>query len=157
MEIPLVTLLVEGGVDNCKMVLELIRKQLPVVVLKGSGAMSDIIGFAFNRIWAAFPNASVWDADYIEDYIKPLLSKKILHQFNELINNHMARNVIRDEIVECVRLSIQEGRQYLFILDMHNPTTCNLNNLSEHLLNALLKSKQSITSSTQEQILKGTP
>ena len=58
-------------------------------------------------------------------------------------------------MIECVRLSRQENRQYLAILDMHKPNSCNLKNLSEHLLNALLKSRQNLHCSTNEQMLRG--
>ena len=117
--------------------------------------MADLMAFASSRIWAAFPNVSVWDPDYIETHIKPLLSTKMSLYFSELTNNHLTRNIIRDEIIECIRLSRQGSRQYLIILDMHNPTSCNLKNLSEPLLNAFLESRRCSSSSTLEEILNG--
>ena len=154
-EIPLVSILVEGGPENASMILSLVKKQMPLVVLQGSGGMADIIAYAHMRIWNAFASNTAWDPDYIEEYIKPLVAQKISLQFTELANNFMACNMIREQVIECIRLSKQEGRDYLTVLDMYNINSCNLTNLSEDLLSALLKSRHNRGDSLKEHFLKG--
>lgn len=151
------TILVDGEPENANLILNIIKKQIPVVVLQGSGGLADLIAYAYNRIMDSFmDSSSSWDLDYIEEYVKPLMSKKIALQFNELSSNLTVRNLIREQIIECVRLAKQDGRQYLTILDMHSINSCNLINLSEYLLKALLESRRNIDNSfSQEQFLKG--
>ncbi len=90
---------------------------------------------------------NTWDAEYVESFLKPELSNKIVNRFPKLRDSTLARNIFRDRILECIRLSKQCGRVYLSVLNMHN-SSCNLENLSEYLLMALFKSQHEARSST---------
>lgn len=155
MEIPLVSILIDGEPENINFVLSLIKKQIPVVVLQGSGGLADIVAYAYNRIWDAFDDLTTWDTEYIDDYVKPWLAKKIGDRFSYLKRNSLMCNILRDQVIQCVRLSKQNGREHFLILDMFKPHCCDLTNLTEHLLNALLRSRRHLHCATQEQILKG--
>ncbi|KAI2808613.1 hypothetical protein BLOT_006558 [Blomia tropicalis] len=154
MEIPLVSILIDGEPENINFVLSLIKKQIPVVVLQGSGGLADIVAYAYNRIWDAFDDLTTWDTEYIDDYVKPWLAKKIGDRFSYLKRNSLMCNILRDQVIQCVRLSKQNGREHFLILDMFKPHCCDLTNLTEHLLNALLRSRRHLHCATQEQILK---
>jgi hypothetical protein len=97
---------------------------------------------------------NLWDSEFVEDYLKPMLSKKIVSHCNDLRDNTLARNILRDRIIECVRLCKNEGRIYLTVLNMHNSSSCNLENLGEYLLLALLKSRQSTETHSTENFHK---
>lgn len=156
-EVPLVSILIEGEPENASTVLSLMKKQIPVVVLRGSGGLADIIAYAYFLIWDAFSDASTWDPDYIEEHVKPQLSSKIGDRFIELKRNQLFRSTLRDQVIEMIRLCRAEGREYLTILDMHKPNLFNLSTLSEHLLKALLKSRRNLQCFTHEQIHRGKP
>lgn len=49
-KVPMVCLMIRGDLSNIEIIESKIRKEIPVVVLNGSGAVSDIISFAFNEM-----------------------------------------------------------------------------------------------------------
>lgn len=49
-EIPLIAIVCQGGTGCNKMVLEHIKKQLPVLVIQGSGGVADLLALAYNEI-----------------------------------------------------------------------------------------------------------
>src|SRR5699024_545727 len=83
-----------------------------------------------------------WDAEFVEQTLKPLMGSKIVKHFPEFRSNALARNTFRDRIIECVRESASsKGRRvYLSILNTHNSST-ELENLPEMILRSLFKSK----------------
>lgn len=151
---PLVSILIEGGADEALHVLNLIKTGIPVVVLKGSGGIADLLAFAYTRIWSSITDVDSWDADHIEDFIKPLLVQKVSVQLPSMKNRLLRRNVVCDQIIECVRLSKRDHREYINILDMYDRNAHQLTNLSELLLDTLLNSSRSPGKITQEQVLK---
>ena len=146
-EIPCVSIVIQGGYDCARLVLDHLKKLHPVVVLKGSGGLADLIAYVYIEMQHRLKDMSYfWDAEFVESYLKPELSNKIVNKFPKLRDNTLARNIFRDRILECVRLSRQSGRVYLTVLNMHN-SSCNLENLSEYLLMALFKSQHAERSS----------
>lgn len=54
-ELPLVALLVAGGNGCAKLLLGHLQKQMPVLVLEGSGGLADLLAFAYHEVrrrWA---------------------------------------------------------------------------------------------------------
>ncbi len=147
MEIPVVSIVIQGGYDCARLVLDHLKRRNPVVVLRGSGGLADLLAFAYLEMQQRCRDLmNTWDAEYVESFLKPELSNKIVNRFPKLRDNTLARNIFRDRILECIRLSKQCGRLYLSVLNMHN-SSCNLENLSEYLLMALLKSQHAEKSS----------
>lgn len=142
-EIPVVSIVVQGGYEAARLVLDHLKKYIPVVVLRGSGGLADLLAYAFTEMQQRCRDITKnWDAEFVESYLKPELSTKIVNHFPKLRDNTLARNIFRDRILESVRFSKQQGKVYLTILNMHN-SSCNLHNLSEYLLMALFKSQHS--------------
>lgn len=144
MEIPVVSIVIQGGYECARLVLDCLKRQFPVVVLRGSGGLADLLAYAYvelkQRARDYGPWGS-WDPEFVESYLKPELSSKIAHHFPKLRENILTRNLFRDRILECVRLAKQNGLSFLTVLNMHNYSECKLENLSVYLLRALFKSK----------------
>lgn len=49
-DIPVIALMIGGGNKSTLMVLEHLKKQIPVVVVKGSGGAADLLAFAYEEI-----------------------------------------------------------------------------------------------------------
>nr|XP_046916059.1 transient receptor potential cation channel subfamily M member 2-like [Dermatophagoides farinae] len=140
--IPVVCLVIQGDYHCAKLVLDNIRRRNPIIVLRGSGGFADLLSYAYIEMQHRCRDLyHAWDAEFVEQTLKPLLVQKIVKQFPEFRNNAMARNTFRDRIIECVRESgSPRGRVYLSILNMHN-SSCDLTNLSEFILLSLFKSQ----------------
>lgn len=144
MEIPVVSIVVQGGYDCARLVLDSLKRNFPVLVLRGSGGLADLLAYAYMELKQRAKGSGAWgswDPEYVESYLKPELSNKISHHFPKLRENALARNLFRDRILECVRLAKQNGLTYLTVLNMHNYSECRLEELSVYMLRALFKSK----------------
>ncbi|GIX69306.1 protein ced-11 [Caerostris extrusa] len=112
-----------------------------------------VVSLLIKEVMIVQAKRGIYDAEYIENSLKRELSNKIAHNFHQLRENSLARNLFRDRIMECVRYSNQNGQVYLTVLNLHSHT-CNLENLDEHLLRALFKYKdfKSINISLQKRL-----
>ncbi|RWS12646.1 protein ced-11-like protein [Dinothrombium tinctorium] len=146
MEIPVVSIVIQGGYDCARLVLDCLKRQFPVVILRGSGGIADIISYAYMEIRQRSRDAGPWgnwDPEYVENYLKPDIATKIIHYFPKFRDNTLARNILRDRILDCVRLAKYENASLLTVLNMHNYSECQLENLSVYMLRALFKAKPS--------------
>ncbi|XP_015781855.1 protein ced-11 isoform X2 [Tetranychus urticae] len=144
MEIPVVSIVVQGGYDCARLVVDCLKRQYPVVVLKGSGGLADLLAFAYSELEQRARETGpwgTWDPEYVENFLKPELVTKIAHFFPKLRENVLTRNLFRDRILECVRLAKQNSLSFITVLNMHNYSECKLENLSVYLLRALFASK----------------
>ncbi|XP_053204968.1 transient receptor potential cation channel subfamily M member-like 2 isoform X2 [Panonychus citri] len=144
MEIPVVSIVVQGGYDCARLVVDCLKRQYPVVVLRGSGGLADLLAFAFSELEQRARETGpwgTWDPEYVENFLKPELVTKIAHYFPKLRENVLTRNLFRDRILECVRLAKQNSLSFITVLNMHNYSECKLDNLSVYLLRALFASK----------------
>lgn len=139
--IPVVCFVIQGDYNCAKLVLENLRRSNPVIVLRGSGGFADLLSYAFIEMQQRCNNFyQTWDAEFVENTLKPLLANKIVKHFPQFRHNALARNMFRDRIIECVRESnSSKGRVFLSILNMPNSNS-NFN-LSEFILLALFKSQ----------------
>jgi len=85
-----------------------IQKEIPVVILKGTGGAADIISFAYSEL------SENRDQDYEDSFVKPEILKKLLSEFTEdLINNDFIRNQYRDKIISIIKNGIKvESKNY---------------------------------------------
>ncbi|GFQ90467.1 protein ced-11, partial [Trichonephila clavata] len=150
-EIPVVSLLIQGGYDCARLILEHLKKQLPVVVVRGSGGLADLLAYAYYEV-SERPRG-IQDAEYVENSLKRELANKIAHHFPHLRENNLARNLFRDRIMECVRYAHQNGQVYLTVLNLHSHS-CKLEDLDEHLLRSLFKSQRPDLTSWHAQMQK---
>lgn len=144
MEIPVVSIVIQGGYDSARLVLDCLKRQFPVVVIRGSGGLADLLAYAYGELKQRSRDAGPWGSwnpEFVESYLKPELSTKIIHHFPKLSENGLARNLFRDRILECIRLARQNGLSFMTVLNIHNYSECNLENLQVYLLRALFKSR----------------
>ncbi|KAK7479220.1 hypothetical protein BaRGS_00029564, partial [Batillaria attramentaria] len=135
MTTPVIGLLVQGGPPDIDHVLLLLKKKIPVVVIQGSGCAADLVAFAHQEMQQRT------DVEYLDNYIKPELMRRVSEAFPEdFVNNDIARNQCRDKIIECVKCARQEELTFLTILNTlrHEVRLCDL---SKYLLKALFQSQ----------------
>ncbi|XP_033743894.1 transient receptor potential cation channel subfamily M member 1-like [Pecten maximus] len=132
---PMVGLLVQGGPLEMDHVAELLKRNVPVVVMKGTGLAADLISFAYLELQER-PHA-----EHIESYVKPELIKKLMKYFPaEFLEDEIARNRCRDKILECAQNAHQGEQKFLTILPTDGVSS-DLKNLDKYLLLALFKSQ----------------
>jgi hypothetical protein len=139
-EIPVVSIVIKGGYNSSRLVLQQIKNSLPVVVLRGSGGLADLLAFVDNEIRDRCMN--VWNADFVETYLKPELTIKIIDMFPKLGTNLLLCDTFRTRILESIRESRKEEQSFLTVIHMFDTFSCNLEKLSEYLLLALFRSKR---------------
>ncbi|GIY06666.1 transient receptor potential cation channel subfamily M member 5 [Caerostris darwini] len=110
LEIPVVAVLFQGGTDCARLVLDHLKRHLPLVVMKGSGGLADILGFAYSEINQR--PQGIADAEFCENYLKPELSRKITEKFPQLRDNSLSRNTFRDRIIDCIRCAKQIDKEF---------------------------------------------
>ncbi|KAH7952714.1 hypothetical protein HPB49_000444 [Dermacentor silvarum] len=138
-EIPLIALVCQGGTGCNKMVLEHLKKQLPVLIIQGSGGVADLLALAYNEIDRR--GATLWDPEFIETVLKPEISSRICQMFPKFRDNALSRNVFKDRIIECLRLACQTQEQmYFTVINIHHHRN-NLKHLDDILLKAVFKSQ----------------
>nr|XP_022305861.1 transient receptor potential cation channel subfamily M member 1-like [Crassostrea virginica] len=131
---PMVGLLIQGGPIDIEHVVDLLRKRVPVLVVKGTGLAADLVSFAFNE-------KIIHPSDEHETYLKQELIKRMLVCFpNDFQDDEPARNHCRDLIIECGNLALQENRKYITVLDIEADPS-GLKNLDKYLLLALFESQ----------------
>ncbi|XP_041360001.1 transient receptor potential cation channel subfamily M member-like 2 isoform X2 [Gigantopelta aegis] len=124
---PVISLLVQGGPPEIDQVLWLLKKKIPVIVMKGFGLAADLIAFAYEETR--------------ESYIKSELMKRVKDTFpKEFKKDDLAVIECRDKILECAFYAHQDSLTYLTILDTGNRAS-DLTNLSKYILMALFKSQ----------------
>ncbi|KAL5012942.1 hypothetical protein ScPMuIL_011493 [Solemya velum] len=148
--LPVVGLLVQGSPRGVEHVLFYLRNGMPVVVLKGSGGVADLISYAYEELHERN------DSDFEENFLKPELIKMINKNYpQDFKDNDLARNAFRDKILDCVNIA-QEGdadQTFLTFVNMQG-WDANLQDLDKYILKALLKSEKQHQSKWREQLHK---
>ncbi|KAL3188833.1 hypothetical protein MRX96_002993 [Rhipicephalus microplus] len=124
-EIPLIAIVCQGGTGCNKMVLEHVKKQLPVLVIQGSGGVADLLALAYNEIDRR--GATMWDPEFIENVLKPEINSHICRMFPKFRDNALSRNLFKDRIVECLRIACQQ-RQHPSCTDSRSSSVFYTNN-----------------------------
>ncbi|XP_076347471.1 transient receptor potential cation channel subfamily M member-like 2 isoform X4 [Tachypleus tridentatus] len=150
-EVPVIAVLVQGGYDCARIVMQHLKNQLPVMVVQGSGGLADLIAYSYLEL--KHRTQGRWEPEFVENFLKPEISTKIVENFPRLRENSIARNIFRDRILECTRYAEQGQQTYLTILNIHSHT-CDLTNLDEYILRALFKSQQPEVTKWYEQMEK---
>ncbi len=98
-QVPMVCLMIRGDLNSIDVIDAKIRKEIPVVILKGTGAAADIISFAYTEM-----NENR-DQDHEDSFVKPEILKKLVSEFAEdLANNDFVRNQYRDKILNTQKI-----------------------------------------------------
>ena len=137
--VPMVCLVIRGDLKSIDTIEYKINKQIPVIILKGSGAVADIISFAYDE------TTENKDPSYEDSFIRPEIAKKLLNEFNdELGTNDVMRNLFRDKIISIVKNASKGERKFLNIVDMKG-LTFDFGDLDKYILTALLQSQTQLS------------
>ncbi|XP_064474206.1 transient receptor potential cation channel subfamily M member 2-like isoform X2 [Ornithodoros turicata] len=138
-ELPLLSLLVAGDITCVRFLHDHLKRQMPLVVLEGSGGLADLLAFAYHQVQRR--GTRVWDAEFVETFLKPELSSTLCELCPSYRENPLARNFFRDKIVECIWLACQQQRALLTVVDIRSQA-CNLADIDEVLLKAVFKAQR---------------
>ncbi|XP_061181386.1 transient receptor potential cation channel subfamily M member-like 2 [Saccostrea echinata] len=131
---PMVGLLIQGGPIDIEHVVDLLRRKVPVLVVKGTGLAADLIAFVFNE-------KILYPGDEHDSFLKQELIKRMLVCYpNDFQDDEPARNHCRDLIIECASLALQDNRKCITILDIEADPSA-LKNLDKYILLALFESQ----------------
>ena len=145
--IPIVSIVVQGGFASANLVIEQMKRRISVVVMQGSGGFADILSYVFNEVYQQF--LSVNPSQLLEDSLKEDIIRKIKQKLPKANTNSELTDFFSNKLIQCVRLSKQDNKLFMTIINIHDTST-NLENISEDLLNSLLRSQR-----TQDQDEEG--
>ncbi|XP_048243432.1 transient receptor potential cation channel subfamily M member-like 2 [Haliotis rufescens] len=132
---PVIGLLIQGGPPDIDHTLALLKKKIPVIVMKGFGLAADLIAFAYQEMKERS------DDDHVNMFVKPELMKKVKDAFpKDFKDDDLARNECRDKILECAIMAHQDSLTYLTILDTSSKES-DLTHLNKYILKALFKAQ----------------
>ncbi|XP_052285259.1 transient receptor potential cation channel subfamily M member-like 2 isoform X2 [Dreissena polymorpha] len=148
--IPVVGLLVQGAPSNVDHILYYLQNKMPIVVLKGSGGIADIIGYAYEELQEKAES----DPDYEENFLKPELIKMIIRAFgSNFYNNDLAKFTLRDKIIQCVK-SANEGEgdsTYITVVNIKGWGS-SMKDLDKYILMALFRSEKKVGVASLDQL-----
>ncbi|CAF0859038.1 unnamed protein product [Brachionus calyciflorus] len=138
-QVPVVCLVIRGDLKSIDVIESKIRKEIPVMILKGTGAVSDIIAFAYEEL-----NENK-DPEYEDSFIRPEISKKLSDEFKDELNkNEVIRNQFRDKILSIVKNGSKAGQKFLTIVDTKG-LAFDFADLDKYILTALLQSQTQLS------------
>ncbi|CAL1533696.1 unnamed protein product, partial [Lymnaea stagnalis] len=141
---PVVGILIQGGPPEIDRVLWLLKKQLPVIVLRRKGFASGLIAYAY------YEGMKGGSSQHLESIVKPQLAQQVLEAFPEYcLDNDQAKLQCRDKILECVKYAVQGDRHFLTVVDP-NMSQVDLKDLSKFILTAIVTSQSHGTGSREE-------
>ena len=127
--IPVVCLVVEGGMDTIRTVLEYVTDSppVPVVVVEGSGRAANLIAFAHKYATATDESSTVLDG----------MREQLLDEIQQTFNiNQSQTNKLLAELLQCV-----ENADLITIFKPAESTATSLNQLDRAILCALFRAR----------------
>ncbi|XP_052281701.1 transient receptor potential cation channel subfamily M member 2-like isoform X5 [Dreissena polymorpha] len=148
--IPVVGLLVQGAPSNVDHILYYLQNKMPIVVLKGSGGIADIIGYAYEELQEKAES----DPDYEENFLKPELIKMITRAFgSNFYDNDLSKFTLRDKIIQCVK-SANEGEgdsTYITVVNIKGWGS-SMKDLDKYILRALFRSEKKVGVASRDRL-----
>lgn len=148
-EVPVVGILIGGGLESSKLVFEFIKNTFPVVILQGTSGLADIMSFAYNEIHDRLDDETEWgklDDDFVESFLKPEITAKINRLLPESAKTSEG-NELLTRIIDILKFAWSEPNSYITVVNTDS-TDYPLDNISIFLLRALLKSRTRFRSAT---------
>ena len=168
--IPFTAILMQGDLRTANLCSKYLLKQIPVLVLQGTGGFADLLAYAYleldaymveqakqrrrssfvpaSSLYAQSPsgnlqaNTSSIPVEYVERVLKPTLTRNLRQAFPaESKDQKEFVGQFLDKILECVQHGSQEGVEYLTVLNVDRDEL-RLESLNEHLLHNYLKRRQ---------------
>jgi hypothetical protein len=91
--VPVVTLVIGGGQGTLKHIQETLKRNLPLVVVKDSGRLADVLVFAYDEL---MKRRNIFDCDLREP-----ISGRVMAVFGDHYGKESIKNVV-DGVVECM-------------------------------------------------------
>ncbi|XP_022323165.2 transient receptor potential cation channel subfamily M member-like 2 isoform X2 [Crassostrea virginica] len=146
--VPVVGLLVQGSPRGVDHVLTYLNDKMPVVILKGSGGVADLLAYAFEEL------VERSDPDFEEHFLKPELTRMICKVYPEdFKENDMARTEFRNKILQCCHLAMEDEQVFLTIVNTQG-WDANLKDLDKYLLKALFNGERQTKMKWREKVFK---
>ncbi|KAH3781577.1 transient receptor potential cation channel subfamily M member-like 2 isoform X2 [Dreissena polymorpha] len=147
--IPVLGLLVQGHPHNLDHVMYFLENKMPIVILKDSGGLADVLGYAHDELH----EKADLDPDFEQNTLKPELIKMIVRIFgSKYEDNEVEKLQLRDRIIQCVKMAHDGEASYITVVNAKTVGGNNLKDLDKFLLKALLKSEKTEGVNRQEQL-----
>ncbi|CAG0904044.1 unnamed protein product, partial [Darwinula stevensoni] len=131
MGIPLVGLLLEGGIESIEDISRRIKKKIPIVLLEGTGRAADILAYAYNHYTTTHNEERVFKKNHMK-----ILEEKLLQAYGKYFRRRPdTLEKYRDMVLQCCK---QESLISVFNINTDD-------DLDLVILSALLKGEQSGT------------
>lgn len=152
--LPVVSVVIQGGLESAQLVYSHIQRKIPVVILRGSGGLADILAFAYTEIRqrAEVTGNNNWDDRYIQQFIQPELTIRIRLLFPKFKQQPEKVKRFGDIVLEIIRFSFNQNQTYLTVLSIHK-SSIDLTNLSQYLLKAIFRSQHADGSFVDDKVL----
>ena len=107
-KIPIVSLLIGGGVGSISLVLTKIYQGIPTLVFKGTGHAPDLISGTYEDFADRYDNLS-------DNHLRTAITIRITEKFPKESKDDSTRNKIKDNILQIIKYSnTQVGKLFLF-------------------------------------------
>lgn len=97
-KIPIVSLLIGGGVGSISLVLTKIFQHTPILVFKGTGHAPDLISSAYEDFADRFDNFS-------DNHLRTAITMRITEKFPKESKDDSTRNKIKDNLLQILKNS----------------------------------------------------
>ncbi|KAF8767625.1 Hemocytin like protein [Argiope bruennichi] len=136
---PVLSILFRGDVNQIDLILGYLKDEIPVVVMEGSGGLSDLLAFAYHQVTRRPEGVNI--AEYTEAVLKPQLSEKISQLYPDISHFKMSEKTLCQKVFDCIRFSRQEDMEFLSVLTLYDLEK--KTHFPAHLLEALFKARTS--------------
>lgn len=109
-KIPIVSLLIGGGVGSISLVLTKIYQHSPILVFKGTGHAPDLISSAYEDFADRFDNFS-------DNHLRTAITMRITEKFPKESKDDSTRNKIKDNLLQILKNSNTQVYFYLGFLN----------------------------------------
>ncbi|GFR27034.1 transient receptor potential cation channel subfamily M member 2 [Trichonephila clavata] len=137
-ESPVMIILFRGDVSQIDLILGYLKNELPVIIMDGSGGLSDLLAYAYNQVMSRPEGVNI--AEYTETVLKPQISEKIRYLYPDLSEFKISEKILTQKVFDCIRFSKQGDMEFMSILTLYDLEK-KTSHFPAHLLRALFKSK----------------
>lgn len=133
-KIPIVSLLIGGGIGSISLVLTQIYQGIPILVFKGTGHAPDLISGAYEDFADRYDNLS-------DNHLRTAITIRITEKFPKESKDDSTRNKIKDNLLQIIKNShSQESGNLLTFIDSSSVNS-ELDDMDKYILIALLQSR----------------
>ncbi|GAV05896.1 hypothetical protein RvY_15956 [Ramazzottius varieornatus] len=140
-QVPLIVVLIQGGEMALEMVCQYLKNSVPILILKGTGFMADILALSFEDYKERGNSRSSLEA------IGKDISKRLLKAYPDLSKDE-SRKVICDRIMDCVVMAGKTERELISVVDCSE----DLVNLDNYFLPAIFSARPRVINLLKEQV-----